>query len=448
MDRFLSTGRAEAFLRGVGIFIKDYASDTCIPNTLWRELGHPLKTMRGDRWLGLLHPDDSERVRTAMGALKMGCMDSWEGVFRLRAKDGSYKTIRHKALVLERDKDKLPTLYVGYDVDITEYDTLLKVARQEGEYNKKSFLRSEEIRSAGVILSSELEPSDAAARMLHQAQRVVPSDASMVRALEGAEIIILASLGMDEQDENSDAMPTILRQESETHRIPIIHHPKDGIFRTVMTVPLLRRDLTVGDIVFLSRQKDAYGSDEQAAAMLFSEQAGIAFSNALRYKATEQEAVTDWLTGLPTRRAFMARASRISAEFPRDTPLAALMIDIDHFKKVNDSLGHPAGDSALVAVAEACRDALRGEDLFCRYGGEEIVVLLPGADERVALTAGERVRQRIAAIRMEEHPELRLTVSVGICAATIGADFRELIARADEALYMAKESGRNRCQIR
>ncbi|OHE59042.1 MAG: hypothetical protein A2Y36_10080 [Treponema sp. GWA1_62_8] len=144
----------------------------------------------------------------------------------------------------------------------------------------------------------------------------------------------------------------------------------------------------------------------------------------------------------------MSRAARLCADLPVESRLAVLMIDIDWFKHVNDQYGHCVGDEALVAVSSACREALRSEDLICRYGGEEIVVMLPGADERTALAAAERVRVRIVELRLPSQPDLRLTVSVGVDSGMGTDDFREIISRADEALYMAKESGRNRCELR
>jgi diguanylate cyclase (GGDEF)-like protein len=125
--------------------------------------------------------------------------------------------------------------------------------------------------------------------------------------------------------------------------------------------------------------------------------------------------------------------------------IAAMMIDIDHFKAVNDTFGHAAGDSVLKRVAEACGSDLRGSDLLARYGGEEFVVLLPESGTRQAQAAAERMRLRIESII---HPEIDgpVTVSIGVaCAVQEGTEpFEAFIQRADVALYQAKEMGRNR----
>jgi diguanylate cyclase (GGDEF)-like protein len=448
LDRLLASGKLGALLKGIGVFVKDFSSGAIVPNTLWKELGHPIREMRGEGWKRFIHPEDRGRVDEYMRSLTSGFADAWEGEYRIRAKDGVYHTIKHRALVLERNAEGVPTLFIGWDQDLTRYAQRLEDSLRVGEDHRRRFLRSEEIRTAGAILASELDSKDPAERMLYQAGRVISFDAAEVRAIEDGESFRLASLGFSDDGAVVDKAFSVLSPEEGAPRTPMVFSPDLGPYRSILIVPLLRRDKIVGYIDFYTRRPQAYGREEQGAAMLFAEQAEVAFSNALRYKATELEASTDWLTGLPTRRAFMARAGRYTLEAPRDLPLSAMMIDIDFFKKVNDNYGHLVGDLALVAIASSCREALRSEDISCRYGGEEFVVLLPGADERVARAAGERIRKRIEDVRLADYPGLRFTVSIGICSETNNVDFREIIAKADEALYLAKESGRNRCEFR
>jgi diguanylate cyclase (GGDEF)-like protein len=161
-----------------------------------------------------------------------------------------------------------------------------------------------------------------------------------------------------------------------------------------------------------------------------------------------QLALHDPLTGLANRRKFaerfeydMARAARASM------PLSLLMVDIDHFKAINDRHGHLAGDSCLKALAALLAGSVRAVDLVARFGGEEFVVLLPEMSAVQSLLAGERMRSRV-----EKHPvdieagapPVTMTVSVG-AATTAGAaiGLEELLARADEAVYRAKRAGRN-----
>jgi diguanylate cyclase len=130
--------------------------------------------------------------------------------------------------------------------------------------------------------------------------------------------------------------------------------------------------------------------------------------------------------------------------------MAVLLCDLDHFKRINDTFGHPAGDAALVAVAAVLKKMCRAKDLCCRYGGEEFVVLMDGAGGEEALAAAERVRLAVEALdfAVDGRP-VPLTLSCGVASfpelyIKTGA---ELILFADEALYEAKRSGRNRCLL-
>jgi diguanylate cyclase len=124
--------------------------------------------------------------------------------------------------------------------------------------------------------------------------------------------------------------------------------------------------------------------------------------------------------------------------------VAALMIDIDLFKRVNDTYGHPTGDRVLQHVAQAITQSVRPSDLVFRYGGEEFLVLLPDVDHTTALTAAERIRSRIAH-PAKECPDV--TVSVGVARRHAGEDHEALVARADLALYQAKSNGRDRIEV-
>ena len=158
-------------------------------------------------------------------------------------------------------------------------------------------------------------------------------------------------------------------------------------------------------------------------------------------------AITDSVTGLYTRRHF---ASRGENEFQRACryrhSLCAMMLDIDHFKQVNDTCGHAVGDQVLQHVAEHCRRELRETDVVGRYGGDEIVILLPESDPDAAAQVAERLRERIARQPLNTTAgPVTITISVGIAALDDkNLTLDTLLVRADQALYDAKEGGRNR----
>ena len=159
-----------------------------------------------------------------------------------------------------------------------------------------------------------------------------------------------------------------------------------------------------------------------------------------------QLAMTDSLTRIPNRRALMERAEQVLAR-RSGAPLALLMIDVDHFKLINDNHGHPAGDEVLRNVADALSERLRVQDLLGRYGGEEFCAVLPDTDSAGALKLAESLRESIAATPFDtEKGRLPVTVSIGIslCPEHATRALSDVLNEADAALYTAKQAGRNR----
>ncbi len=158
-------------------------------------------------------------------------------------------------------------------------------------------------------------------------------------------------------------------------------------------------------------------------------------------------ATTDRVTGATNRHAFMDTAAAVYKNCRRyRIPFAVLFIDIDHFKKVNDQYGHQFGDSVLVRVAALIDKCLRESDLSCRYGGEEFVVLLSRSDGPSAELVARRIVDEVRETRFEEHPEFKVTLSIGVAfgAPLLEKSFEEAINLADEAMYRAKRAGRGR----
>lgn len=158
--------------------------------------------------------------------------------------------------------------------------------------------------------------------------------------------------------------------------------------------------------------------------------------------------ITDALTGVANRRHLLAQGSRMLASARRTgAPLSLLLMDIDHFKKVNDDHGHQVGDDCLVHVARSIAELVREEDLFGRYGGEEFLLLLPHSDASATAMTAERIRQRIAASPFHSHGKtLSVTLSLGFAVSGATEGLQELLQRADENLYRAKHRGRNRVE--
>ncbi|HCO47954.1 MAG TPA: GGDEF domain-containing protein, partial [Spirochaetaceae bacterium] len=174
----------------------------------------------------------------------------------------------------------------------------------------------------------------------------------------------------------------------------------------------------------------------------------VAFRNAITYDQLQQLAANDSLTGMFNRRFGMARLQEEYGRAIRSgSPLGVCIFDLDHFKKVNDTYGHPVGDKVLVHVSKLIRGALREGDVAMRYGGEEFMIVMPGASITDSFEIAERVR-RLVAETVFQHGSNTLTLTISGGAAAWpdfdAASAEALVRRSDESLYKAKEEGRNR----
>ena len=180
----------------------------------------------------------------------------------------------------------------------------------------------------------------------------------------------------------------------------------------------------------------------------------LSFSNLERLIRVQQRKAErlirrDTLTGALNRRAFTEQAEReIERRGAPGAGLSLLFVDLDHFKNINDRLGHSVGDRVLKRLIRVTRSCLRSRDCVARWGGEEFLVLLPDTDRAGAQLISEKIRQRIAIECFAElEEELRVTVSIGCTELTSGDSLEELVCRADSALYRAKHKGRNRTEV-
>jgi diguanylate cyclase (GGDEF)-like protein len=172
----------------------------------------------------------------------------------------------------------------------------------------------------------------------------------------------------------------------------------------------------------------------------------IAAELAVANRRLATAALTDQLTGLPNRRSAMDQLEQAwSAASRSGLPLSVMVVDIDHFKQINDSHGHATGDRVLREAAATLRASARREDSVCRIGGEEFLVICPNTDLKSAMLSAERLRASLGAKRMTiGQTEKTLTVSIGVATRdTVTTDMDVLVSLADQALYAAKEAGRN-----
>ena len=171
-----------------------------------------------------------------------------------------------------------------------------------------------------------------------------------------------------------------------------------------------------------------------------------------KYKAKSSQSITDPMTGMYNRLFFEQYLPRILDQMVgegEDYAISVLMVDIDHFKKINDNHGHPAGDYILQYIGVKLKDSCRKSDILCRYGGEEFLIVLPGADLKDSKTVGEKLRLAVETSDIEfENKKIKVTISIGSAQINVGLERSEqAIARADRALYHSKETGRNKVSL-
>lgn len=225
-------------------------------------------------------------------------------------------------------------------------------------------------------------------------------------------------------------------------------HPEPAL-----CIPLLARGDLVGVLTIepAAEYADAarWLEENQEAAASLAEQLALALMNIKLRDSLQEQSLRDALTGLYNRRQMDSSVAEIFAKAIRQaSPMSVLLIDIDHFKKLNDIHGHAVGDDALKLLAGLLQEMFRGSDLACRYGGEEFVVLLPGADLQVAVNRAEELRNRCQDMSfLVKGQPLGFTLSIGVAALKDGiSQPDELLKRADDALYTAKNQGRNRVE--
>lgn len=213
-------------------------------------------------------------------------------------------------------------------------------------------------------------------------------------------------------------------------------------------IPLLAGNSVVGVLNLNAISDDGMSDEVLAGIQRVADHLALAINNILLYERNEQLVVTDELTRLFNRRYLYQELSKEILRTKRyDEKLSVLMIDLDHFKKVNDTYGHGVGDIVLKTAAEQLSYTLRQTDSACRFGGEEFVVILPGTNGQDTIKFAERLRLGLAAqtIEYETGKTLNVTASIGVTEYKKGDNMDTLLARADSALYEAKEQGRNRC---
>jgi len=307
---------------------------------------------------------------------------------------------------------------------------------------------------------TELETLDTTARALSQSLQssslIEPVARETLRAIPEADCLSLVLRDREgglvvDTYHRGGAAPVRTRQAAPDRHQRLVLERQQSVSepegRAWLGVPVVMYGEVDGVLAIDSAEPGAFGPDQQRLLESISAQVAVALQNAHLYKL----AMVDGLTGLFVRRYFdvhldeeVKRADRFGTSF------SVVMMDIDDFKVINDTYGHPLGDRALRDIARAVRDQMRGVDTAARYGGEEIAMILPRTEMLDAYNQAERIRADIEALRLDHEGELlSVTASFGIAAypdSGAGSPV-DLVRRADRALYRAKKTGKNRVEL-
>lgn len=310
------------------------------------------------------------------------------------------------------------------------------------------------MRDFSAVLSSQFELETLGAAALEGLLRHTGAQAGAVLVVRDDELAPIASHGLrgiDELSNNDHFRRAIRLGRTERLTVAMPELVVDSLLlgqaaRDIVVAPVTFKSVPLGVIILASTS--GLHPDAEQLVEHFRADLGLAVNNALAHDRLERLAAVDPLTDAYNRRFGLGR---LHEEFSRavrtENPFGVLMLDLDHFKAVNDTYGHLVGDRVLKAIAGACRRVLREGDVLVRYGGEEFLVVLPGAGPIDVVQVGERIRRAIGETVVMDGGQ-RVTVAVSLGGTTYrdtGVESAEaLVAEADGALYRAKASGRDR----
>ncbi|KPL00132.1 MAG: hypothetical protein AMJ91_05300 [candidate division Zixibacteria bacterium SM23_73_3] len=228
---------------------------------------------------------------------------------------------------------------------------------------------------------------------------------------------------------------------------PDFESDTDGI-KSFIAVPMISRGKVIGVMIARSTQIGAFLDQDEKIFSILASSAALAVENALLHQKTQELTIVDELTGLYNFRYF---SNKLRAEIRRakryHLPLSLIMIDIDWFKRCNDTYGHLFGNRVLQEMSQRIKESVRDVDVICRYGGEEFAVILPQTKKTDAQMIGERIRHRVESgdfVSEDKDSKAKITVSLGVASyPENGRTSKELIEKVDEALYLAKGRGKN-----
>lgn len=325
---------------------------------------------------------------------------------------------------------------------------------------------AETLQKVAMVLNTSLDQQEIFNLILEQLELVLEFDSASIilKNDDGSQLVggrgfedLNAILSIQFPNDNSTPTTVVLEtgetfiMEDAPAQYADFRKPQYSHIRGWMGVPLTIQDRVIGLLSLDSRKPGYFNDDHARLTAAFASQVAITIENARLFQETQRLAITDPLTGCYNRRFFFDQSAREKARSNRfSRPMALIMLDLDHFKHINDRFGHRVGDQVLINLVKTIQSELRTMDILGRYGGEEFSILLPETSSEEALTVAERIRKTIEKHSMDiQENSIHITASLGVVVHTptekITID--ELLDRADQAMYIAKRAGRNQVHL-
>jgi diguanylate cyclase (GGDEF)-like protein len=358
--------------------------------------------------------------------------------------------------IAPRSQDEVGQLAGAFN-DMTER---LKATVTELSSSRDRLQRA--IERVGETLRSTHDMRQIYEAILNTAADAVGADAAMLWRLNRTrdELYPIVGRGLTTEDYERIRVGTGLVGHVAERGMPILRPVEVGpkasrdepSYPVVVAVPLYTH-ARISGVISLYRDDETkpFRRGDLETVSFLAEQGGVAMENVQLHEEAQRLSITDGLTGVWNRRYFQMQFRQVLATSLRfGRSFSVLMLDLDHFKEVNDTYGHQRGDAILIEFAQRVKRTLREVDTFARYGGEEFICLLPETDVRGALITAEKT---LETIRSEpfggiDEQSLNLTVSIGLASyPQHGESYSEVVEAADQALYRAKQEGRNRARV-
>ena len=336
----------------------------------------------------------------------------------------------------------------------------MSAIRNQQQAEASSRRELELLRQAISAFTSVLNTEQVLESVMQYLGRIIELDRAILYVIDQDQLRILASRGFPpgiaETDHtiplenpqfiavNRTRFPIFLSDASNYKPFKKLGHLNQG--RSWLGVPLFGHARLIGYLSIYHDKPGLYAKVQAELAQIFGSEASIAIENARLFEQAQKMAITDSLTNFYNRRYFIELANlEIRRSRRYGSPLTLIMFDIDDFKSINDRFGHLAGDRVLVNLCECFRNGTRDSDILGRYGGDEFVILMPETRLDQAAEAIERLRAQLATcLEPIGEPAAHVTVSVGLAQYCEPCkDIDELLRRADQALYQAKQAGRD-----